>query len=124
MFPKYILVLVVLLTVGLFACGDASASSLVGTWRSSNPPMRAHVSHGHIRIVFVDDTGASDLYWKGTFLNRARNGDKFVSIGDTEAMSESFFGSYAKIKRFTYRNGRLSFKLWFFDIVHTVILKQ
>jgi hypothetical protein len=118
-----IVVLAVSLSAVLSMCSGAQASSLVGTWKSSEPEMIAHISRHKIAIDFAGD-GSSALYWRGTVPSSISNGGKFVSKGNIKAMDASLLGSTSKTKRFTYKNGRLSFKFSILGITRTVYLRK
>lgn len=91
---------------------------LSGKWHATNSAdeasatFEAEVKDGVITIYFVnkkEDT--KSLYWQGTVPTPDTTEDKynFTSEADTEALSQSLFGSQDKTKDFKYENGVLSF---------------
>lgn len=91
---------------------------LSGKWHATNSAdeasatFEAEIKDGVITIYFVnkkEDT--KSLYWQGTVPAPDTTDDKydFTSEADTEALSQSLFGSQDKTKDFKYENGVLSF---------------
>lgn len=103
---------VVLLMV-FAGCGGvaptASATSLNGNWKSSDPKMSAHISN-HTISVYWETSAVSQLYWKGTLPSSIAQG-KATSIGDTKAMATELLASESTHKGFVYKNGKISFTL-------------
>lgn len=117
---------IVLFATALVGCGGSTPqstapSSLVGTWKSADPPMAAHISSNTIQIDWVDDEA---LYWKGTMPTALTNGTKVVSAGDTKAMDESFLASLDTEKEFTYVDGKLTFSMSMLGVTRTVYLTR
>ena len=81
--------------------------SLSGAWVADK--MTAVVTDTSISISW-DVDGTTGLYWKGTFVVAAKDGEKIQSAGDVAAMEESFLSSRDTEKEFVYENGKLSFK--------------
>ena len=81
--------------------------SLTGNWKADK--MEAIVTDTGIWISWNAD-GTTGLYWKGTFVVAAKDGEKIMSAGDVVAMEESFLSSRDTEKEFIYENGKLSFK--------------
>src|SRR6478609_2510339 len=77
---------------------------LVGNWKTDK--MEAIVTDTTIWISWNAD-GTTGLYWKGSFINAAKDGDTILSAGDVEAMEESFLSSRDTEKEFVYENGKL-----------------
>lgn len=116
----------IILAITLSACGSSSSnkpSSLTGTWKSSDPPMVAHISHGKIEIDIVDE-GDSSLYWKGTLDATASEGSKLVSKGDVKAMGESILGSQDATKEFVYKDGKLTYRFTIMGTTKIVKLER
>lgn len=91
---------------------------LSGKWHATNSAdeasatFEAEIKDDVITIYFVnkkEDT--KSLYWQGTVPVPDTTDDKydFTSEADTEALSQSLFGSQDKTKDFKYENGVLSF---------------
>lgn len=71
------------------------------------------------------DSGASGLYWEGTFdTNNKSNEFVTVSKADVEKLSFSMLGSLDSTKKFHYKNGVLSFKASFMKVSSTVYLAK
>lgn len=81
--------------------------SLTGNWKADK--MTAVVTDTSISISW-DADGTTGLYWKGTFVVAAKDGEKIQSTGDVAAMEESFLSSRDTEKEFVYQDGKLSFK--------------
>lgn len=112
----------VVLATALCACGNSSAKSLNGTWHDSTNSFVAQITQNKVRIDIVDE-GDATLYWKGTFRSYASSGT-IVSKGDVKAMDKSILGSLDKTKRFTYANGRLSFRFSILGQTRTIKLRH
>lgn len=126
MFPKIAVLITLVLTLALSACGGSSStgpSSLSGTWKSDSPSMTAHISNNQIEIDIVSD-GSSALYWKGTMPQTASDGSQFVSAGDTKAMDSALLASTLHTKKFTYKDGKLIFQWSILGTTRTVELEQ
>jgi hypothetical protein len=93
---------------GTVQIGETKESvSILGSWTADK--MTATVTETTIEIQWSTDE-MSGLYWKGSFVGTAADGDKLVSAGDLAAMEESFISSRDPEKEFVYENGKLSFK--------------
>lgn len=104
------------------SCGTADSQSLRGVWESQHPQMVAHIYKNSIQIDHQFDDGDSGLYWKGTFSSTLSNGESFRSKPDAKALDFALFGSTAKSKKFTYKNGRLMFQFSILGITKKVVL--
>jgi Flp pilus assembly protein CpaB len=94
---------------------------LVGTWKTDK--MDAIVTDNAIWISWNAD-GTTGLYWKGSFVNAAKDGDTILSAGDVEAMEESFLSSRDTEKEFVYENGKLSFKRTVMGVTSVISLTR
>lgn len=103
------------------AAQPAGPADVTGTWVSDN--MTANVTDAFIEVNWssADVTG---LYWKGTFQATANNGDKIVSIGDTEAMSMAMLASQDSEKEFVYEKESITFKRTVAGVVQMVRLTR
>jgi hypothetical protein len=81
--------------------------SLTGSWTADK--MTATVTDMSIEVMWMTEE-MSGLYWKGSFVVAAKDGEKINSAGDLVAMEESFISSRDTEKEFVYENGKLSFK--------------
>ena len=95
--------------------------SLVGTWKADK--MDAVVTDTTISISWNAE-GTTGLYWKGTFVPAAKDGDKILSAGDLVAMEESFLSSRDSEKEFVYENGKLSFKRTVMGVTSVISLSR
>lgn len=94
---------------------------LVGNWKTDK--MEAIVTDTTIWISWNAD-GTTGLYWKGSFINAAKDGDTILSAGDVEAMEESFLSSRDTEKEFVYENGKLSFKRTVMGVTSVISLTR
>lgn len=119
------------------ACGSANASdgpvpkTFAGDWHQvksglSGFYMTAEISAGSIQIDLKTRDNTKGHFWLGTF-----EGDRstakpstFVSVGDQDAMSLEIFASSEKTKKFTYKNGRLSYQFSIMGAETTVYLAK
>lgn len=137
-------ILVVIAAFSMSACGPSAKSqdhhgkatlsaanvpqSLDGTWESpaqqdGSFQMTAVIQHGTITIHMSAD-GTSGLYWKGTAPQTAVSGTTFVSQADTQALSNSLYGSLEKRKPFTYAANVLGFKFSIMGVSRVVQLRK
>lgn len=95
--------------------------SLAGNWTTEK--MEAIVTDTTIWISWNAD-GTTGLYWKGTFVAAAKDGEKIISAGDLAAMEESFLSSRDSEKEFVYENGKLSFKRTVMGVTSVISLTR
>jgi hypothetical protein len=114
------------------ACGGSETSepvTLDGAWtESSNDDVKfvATITDNRIEMT-IDSEDSSSLYWKGTFPESgvtASEGMKITSKADEEALAESFTGSQAKSKVFTYEDGTLDFEFTIMGTTRVIHLKK
>lgn len=105
-------------------------TSLIGEWRQTSGGidgvlMTASVSPGSIQIN-MESRDSSSIYWLGTFDTDKNPNTSFKteSIGDSDAMSMSIFGSQDKTKLFSYENGKISYKFTMLKTTTTVYLAK
>jgi hypothetical protein len=115
-------IVAVFVVVAVLSSGGNAQSNLDGTWKSSDLPMVAHISNNTIEIDVVDG-GETDLYWKGTFDSTASDGTQ-TSFPDKTALSHSMLGSLANSKKFTLKDGELSYMFSILGHARTVYLKR
>lgn len=107
---------------GPIACGQAAPRSYDGTWRSSGDfVFVAKISNNHIRIVWEVDDSTSGIYWDGTFPGKST---KIVSKGVRKTLDASLVGSSDNTKKFTYKNGKLSFDFHAMGVKHRINLER
>jgi len=95
--------------------------ALIGNWKTDK--MEAIVTDTSIWISWNAD-GTTGLYWKGSFVNAAKDGEKIMSAGDLAAMEESFLASRDSEKEFVYENGKLSFKRTVMGVTSVISLTR
>lgn len=99
--------IILAVSFGPIACGEAKTRSYDGVWKSDGDFIFvAKISDGHIRVVWEVDDSTSGIYWDGTFPSK---GTKIVSKGVRDTLDASLVGSSDNTKKFTYKNGKLSF---------------
>ncbi len=104
-------------------------SSLSGEWHQTegmkNVYMTATIHGGSIQID-MENRDATYVYWMGTFESDKSTAMPFttVSLGDTDAMAQSVFGSNSKMKTFTYKDGVISYDFTMLGSFKTVKLMK
>lgn len=106
-------------------------ATLVGNWKQSGDDLNgitftAEVAKSSIQIN-METRDSSSIYWLGSFDTETDPASLFqvTSLGDTDAMSESLFGSRDKTKKFSYEDGRLSYEFKMMGTTKTVhLVKQ
>lgn len=103
--------------------------SLIGQWHQTKDIngvlMEATIGVNSIQIN-MKTRDSSSIYWLGSFVTDKAPASKFktVSLGDTDAMSMSIFGSQDKTKTFDYDYGDLSFTFSMLGTTTTVHLAK
>lgn len=121
------------LTIGLGNSHSVSASeptSLKGNWRQidSGIPkavMSAVISDNKIEITLhMEDT--LGIFWTGTFDTSKNSSETFmvISEGDQDVLAKSLYGSNEKTKKFSYKNGDLSYEFSILGVSTTVHLSK
>ena len=116
--------LVTLLFVILASCAAPSAHAssspvvpLKGSWvgqtEDSAFSMKATITRKTIKIWLVADDMTA-LYWKGTRPKTVHEGETFTSKGDQKAMDYSLLGSDSSKKKFTIKDGKITFYMSIF----------
>jgi hypothetical protein len=102
---------------------------LNGQWHQTEGPdnvyMTAEIYDGSIQIN-MQSRDAREIYWLGTFdtYKDTSRSFKSVSLGDTDAMKASIFGSNSKTKPFAYEDGVISFEFSMMGKFDTVKLEK
>lgn len=108
---------------------DDKPVNFIGTWHQvkGNPDfvMTAEISFGSIQINMKTRDG-SNVYWMGTFDTDMTDIKHFtmISTGDQDAMANMIFASQDPTKKFTYRDGTLSFDFTIMGTTTTVHLSK
>lgn len=119
----------------LAACGgshkDAEAATpktLLGGWHQEKRNetgvyMTADIRPGTIQID-METRSSSSIYWLGGFDTDEDPSKPFetISMGDSDALALELFGSQDKTKKFTYKDGVISFKFKMLGTTTTVSL--
>lgn len=102
--------------------------SMIGTWKQSNSDTgdilaQAEITAGSIQIN-LKTRDSSDIYWLGSFDTDTDPAvlSEVTSLGDSDAMANSLFGSQDKTKKFAYDNGELTYKFTMLGTTKTVRL--
>lgn len=109
---------------------DTNPLSFNGPWSAqvNSTSFMTTITGDDIEIQWVEGDDTSGLYWKGTFPVPASmtQGSEFdiKSTGDVSAMSASLFGSQDDQKTFTYKNGKLNFKMTVAGVTTIVHLER
>jgi hypothetical protein len=118
-------VVVILAAIAIVAvhADDSSSTdvpiSLSGKWHQTEGldgiSMYAEIVEGSIQID-MQSRDARYIYWLGTFESYKDTSRPFkvVSLGDSDALANSVFGSSEKTKKFSYKNGVISFEFSMF----------
>lgn len=112
--------------------GDPHATDpleTTGAWHAkvNDAHFVATITGDGIEIHLVTEN-SDGLYWKGTFPvpPTAHQGDMFtvVSVGDTEAMQASLYGSQDESKAFEYKDHKINFKMTMMGVETFVHLEK
>lgn len=108
----------VTLLTGAAACGSSTASAkpadLTGTWSetSGSKVKQTAVIKGNTITIDWKQDGDSALYWKGTYTKPSKPGDfTWTSKADTKTMKTALLASRDKTKKFSYKDGRIQYKV-------------
>jgi hypothetical protein len=103
--------------------------NFIGTWHQidgdPSAVMTAEISFGAIQIN-LKTRDSSNVYWLGTFDTDMTDVKAFtmISNGDQDAMANMIFASQDSTKKFTYRDGVLSFDFSILGTTTTVHLTK
>lgn len=141
----------VMLSVGLFACGNTENTaptqgaskeeavqetsepiSLEGTWKQVNNNsedswQEATIQGNSISVWWVSDGGdTKSLYWAGTYDAPEPGVTSFTwtSVNDTEQTSTALLASDAETKDFSYDNSQISYEVTALGTTTTVKLEK
>ncbi|BDR54403.1 hypothetical protein KIMH_05140 [Bombiscardovia apis] len=136
---------VLILTMGLSACGGSSNSSadnkqpaaekqvdkpadLSGTWKQTNGEkdhyQEATITGNTIEINWISP-GTKSLYWTGSYTAPTKSGDfSWTSQGDKDKMRESLLASSDDTKEFKYSNGEITYSASALGTTTTIHLKK
>lgn len=136
----FLIVLAVLvLLCAMAACGSSSDKNVPsaavsqedkipnfeGNWQTAKDApvaMTARIHDGVITIQWNNDE-MQGLYWTGTWPYLAGQ-DNVTSVGDRTIMDQSLLASQDSTKKFTYKNGDISFKLTIVGVTTTIKLSK
>ncbi len=107
---KVIAILMVLIvSLSLVACGSQEQVSLVGEWKegSEEPLHLATITEDTIEVYWLID-GDKLLYWAGSYDN---SNATFTSNNDFEKTESGLFTSSDDTKEFIVNNGTISYQL-------------
>lgn len=126
------LALVAVMTIASRSDGSSKTDipvTLDGKWHQveglKGTYMTATVYGGSIQID-MSSRDASYIYWLGTFDTDKSTSKPFetISLGDTDAMALSIFGSNSKTKTFSYKDGIISYEFTMLGSTTTVKLAK
>jgi hypothetical protein len=124
-----------IMIIGLAACGSNGGSAaggqastkttqaakplnLTGTWVEKSPKSKdmvqeATITADTIVVNWKQSDGTTALYWAGSYEapKTASTSYEWTSTGDKDKMSAALFASQDATKKFTYKDGQLSFEV-------------
>ena len=106
---------------------EDTTKDLTGDWGYSSDTFsfEAEVDNGEITIYILLDEGTSKgLYWTGTFLDKAEDGETIVSQADVDALASSLYGSGDEEKKFEFRDGKLGYQFTIMGVTTDVQLEK
>lgn len=126
------------LPLALAACGgNADAPSentvldLTGGWEQSNSDSDtsyqiAMIDEGTIEVYWKGDDDEVSLYWAGTYIAPTAETGEYTwdSVNDKSRTNTALLASGDDSKKFTYKNGILSYPVTAMGVTKTVELKQ
>lgn len=135
------LLLVLMLCIGLTACGSSNDNEvntkkeddkpldLTGTWTSNEEGMHqeAVINDDTIEVYWIsDEDDTKSLYWAGTYTAPTEATDKYswTSENDTEKTKGAMLASSAETKEFKYENNIISYEASAMGSTKTVKLER
>ncbi len=130
-----VLILMICLAIGMFACGGGDANKvpdLTGVWVQNNSASKdtwqeATIQGETIEINWMFEGDSSKaLYWAGTYQapTTAVAEYSWTSQNDTSKTSEALLASDAATKDFKYKDGKISYEVTAMGITTTVELEK
>jgi len=126
---KRIVALVLLFIGAMLLTGCSTPSNepvdLNGDWSYSSDSVsfKAVVTDEEINVDLIMDD-SEGLYWSGSFVDEAVNGDTIFSDADVEALDESFLGSGDTEKNFDFKDGKLVFSFTIVGVTQDIELSR
>ena len=122
----FAILLVGIFVLSLYACGSNSKTDLSGTWKTKEEDgswMEAEIKDDVITINWISDEGEStSVFWVGSYDAPKDSGNEYSweSKRDKDKTDKEPLASSDATKKFTYKDGKLTYQMTGFGVTTTM----